>query len=147
MDETSQEMNEVIDGVITDGIIPIDLYLLWRTPEKENFTIQALFNPEAKFEFKLVSRLSDGTKQDQNPCVYQLHLDLTKNTDGELTIKFKKTIHKALQYQLRISQKGRVYNSHYHEDDFRTFDNIDDQQCFLFDVLIRQSPGIFLIIQ
>jgi hypothetical protein len=146
MDEASEVINDIMEGVATDEIIPIDLYLLWRTPERENFTIQALFSHEAKFDFELVSRLSDGTNQDQNPCVYQLHLDLTKNTDGKLIIKHKKTIYKAQQYQLRIIQKGFFSNSYYFEDVFRTFDNINDSQCFLFDVLVQRAPpGMFLI--
>ena len=102
MSEINKDTNDGIIDIPTDEIISIDLYLLWRSHKNDNYTIQTLFDPEAKFDFELVARLSDGKSQDQNPCVYRLHIDLTQKDDDKLTVKHKKTVYSAIQYQLRI---------------------------------------------
>ena len=98
--------------------IPKTLYLLWYSKENDNFTIQALFSSEEKFDFQIVARLSDGQNQNQNPCVYRLQLDMIRNTDNELMTKHKNAICEVRKYQLRISEKGRFYNTRYTEEYF-----------------------------
>jgi calcineurin-like phosphoesterase family protein len=143
--ETNKDTNDEINSNTTSEMIPVDFYLLWRSPEHENFTIQALFSSEAKFNFELLTRLSDGTRQDQNPCVYRLHLNLIPNANGEPTVKHKNTVYPARRYHLRISQKGRFYNSHFEENILRMIHNTDDSHHFLFDVVFRAAPGTFVL--
>lgn len=144
------------DGAINSGIndsgiskrIPLDLYVLWRSQDHAKFTIQARFNPEAKFYFQQVARLSDGKVQDQSPCVYRLQLDFSKDTNGKLVINREKTVYLAQEYRLRISHPGQLFNSHYEDNFSRVVRNTDDAHCFLFDVNFQGSPpGTFLLTQ
>lgn len=135
---------ETTENVVSQ-IIPINIYLLWRSAENDKFIIQALLNPETKIPLELIARLSDGTQQDQNPCIYRLQLNLIKDANNELRIQYKNTDIAAKQYQLRTSQKHLIGTSHCEENDFRLINNTDDSHQFLFDVLFRRSPpGKFL---
>ena len=145
MENTSKVTRDGKNDDITVKKVPINLYLLWCSKEKDNFTIQALFGSEEKFNFEIVERLFDGQNQNQNPCVYRLQLDMIRNTKNELMIKLKKGVWAAQKYQLRISEKGYIYNTHYTENTLRGLHNIDDSHHFLFDVSFgRLSPGMSL---
>jgi hypothetical protein len=138
MDETDK-----LDDIGIVKTIPMNIYLLWRSKEHDKFTIQALFSPKGKFDFKLMSRLSDGTRQDQHPGIYQLHLDLTKNADDELTVRYKKTTCLAKQYMLQLHNldKWHLFDRDYEENIPRTIDNMSNSHHFLFDVDFQPSSS------
>lgn len=140
MAEANVANPELLDEAPTEKQIPIDLFLLWRSRVREDLTIQISFGKEVKFNFEFVERLSDGTDQDQNPCVYRIRLNLMKNSDGELTIEHKKQLLKAQQYQLLLKNKGYLSTSFYPENIFRKFENIAESSQFLFNVVFAQSP-------
>ena len=145
MSDTDKNIPSETSEATPDKTMSVDIYLLWRSAEHDKFHLQALFSPEAKFPFELVARLSDGTRQDQNPCIYRLQLNLTENANKERTVKHKNTDYSAKQYQLRISQKKTFGISHFEENGLRMIPSTIDSHHFLFNVLFRaSSPGIFL---
>ena len=123
----------------------VNIYLLWRSSEGDKFRIQARFSPEVKFDFECLARLSDGRPQDKNPCIYRLSLNLIQNSDEQLGVNYKNTLHLVERYQLRISQKGYLYNSSKEEDILRKINDIDSPHHFLFDVVFQSSQfGTFI---
>lgn len=144
MDATKRSTKAKTHDTETSETIPIDFYLLWRSSEQEKLKLQASFGPEVIFNFELVTKLSDGTKQDQNPCVYRLHLDLMRNAEGKLTVKHNNKLYSARQYRLRVSQKGMVMTSNYEENFLREINNLDLSHHFLYDVkFLGLYPGTF----
>ena len=143
MSDTDEDNDENENQTTNGHLTSVNIYSLWRSSEREKFKLQAVFDPDIKFDFECVTRLFDGKAQDRYPSVYRLKLNLIQTNNDEIAIKHKKTLHPVEEYQLCLSESAYlVYKSHTKEDTTRMIRDITSPHHFLFNVVFPVSaPG------